>query len=479
DSIVATSASLLGTEGFSIESPSFPVTLHNGDTLRLLFKLQPLTPGAAQDSAVIVLHDHTNDSDYTRTIALSAFVPPPDHAIALSGSSFTADATAPRASLDSFVTITNSGNCDNVVIADTALAGAPGISFLAPLTLPIVLAPDSSVRIPFRIATGLDTEQRTTLTLSGQHIDTTILFSYRARSSAYTMSVSATDTVFQTRPCLPASKTYRIANTGCDSLTVDSLALLAGSQFSVSGVPAVPFTVPPGDTAPVTITFDPTANGGPSGELTIRSKQANALRSIALAGTTVGTVPTARVALQAADGTMSCTAKAGDKAAVTAVLLDAIGDTTALRTVTLTLRANRDLLTLAAVSPAPGWTLADTAFQPDGSLFIRLQYLGANGIPAGSDLVSCYFRSTLSDSAGCDIALSNVRFNDSLPNYETCALASIPMSDPVRFTTADTCGSPDLRELLEGRLALRIVSIVPNPAAVHAGTAQCTLTFEL
>ncbi len=487
DSVVATSAILAGNEGYSILGTPLPDTLARGDTLRIPFELQPKVPGPAPDFATVTLHDLRNDSDYFDTIQLGAYVLAGRHALSMSSSSFSLPAIAPCTTQDSVIILTNRG-CDDVVITDTTLAGYPGVEFVPPLVLPVTIHPDSSATISFRIVPDRDTLEGTTISFRGQNIDTSIAFSYAALPAPPTLtfsedapSATAPDSIFITRPCVPVTNSFWIANTGCADASVDSIVLAQiqnASQFSLPQLPALPTTLIPGDTLRWTVTFDPSANG--DGLASLRIGMAAMVRTLSLSGRVAGTVPTARVGIQAADGSLQSSGAAADTTSIVAVFLDGIGDTTSLSTVTITLAANWNILTPIRFSPAPGWSVVNTNTSADGSFNIQLRNNSIDAVTAGTKLlnIACYINVT--DSMTTNIALTNVRFNADDSNYESCVLASIPMSEyPVRFTETDTCGAPELREELEAKLALKIVSIQPNPAPLEGDVAKVGVTFAL
>ncbi len=481
DSVTVVSAVVLGSLGYSVIGPAFPMSLSYGDTLHVRFLLQPKQIGPAADRAILTLHDLRNDRYYTDTIALTGYVLAGRHALELNSSSFLVSTIAPCSVLDSFLVITNRG-CDNVIIEDTSLVGYLGIQLLPGFSLPLTIAPDSSIRIPFQILPNRDSLESSLLSLRGQNIDISINFTYAALPGSASLTLSVPDSVFVTRPCVPVSKTFWIANTGCEPDTLNTLALVGlpgASQFTVQNPPSLPAILSVGDTLHFIIQFDPNGNGNGLATLDIKSVGAQFSQSIALTGSVNGTVPMARIALEATDGSNQCSGMASNLTSIVAKLLDDVGDSTALSTVAITLHANWDLLTPLNFSPAPGWSVLDTSTLSNGDFQIRIHHDAAGAVPAGTALITTSFYIAVSDSTRCDIVLSNVRFNDSAANYEDCVLSSIAMPDPIHFTEMDTCGTPELRGSMGGRLALKIISVIPNPASVEGGAARMNVTFEL
>ncbi len=481
DTVIATSVALNNGTNYTVTNPSFPVAMPPGDTLHIFIALQPKENGGVTDSAIVTIHDPIADSDHLQTISLTGYVIPSSHLLALSGSAFSFNSIAPCGSLDSSFVLTNLGNCDDVILSDTTLAGDPGVTFTLPFALPLILPPDSSVRITFHVVPG-DTLASTQLALVGQNIDTLIAFSYASLPGGHALAFSVPDSVFVTRPCVPVSKTFWIANVGCNPVSVDSIllhALPVETQFTLDTLLTGLAMLAPGDTLYYTVQFDPNGSGDGVALLDVSSREVNYDRAIVLSGSIIGTVPSARIALEASGGSMQCSGAASDTTSIAAVLLDDIGDTTGLQTIALTLYTNRDLLTLAKIVPAPGWSLMDTLINPNGSMELRVRHIGGGAAQSGTEFVRCYFTIAVTDSIGCDIGMSGLRFNDTSQNYEGCVLASIAMPEPVRFTETDACGTPLLRTLLDGHIALGIISVRPNPVSLLTGSAHVDLCFQL
>ena len=481
DSVVVISATALGSTGYSASGVTFPLSLADGDTLRVPFELKPKAPGTASDAAIITLHDLRKDSVFFDTIQLSAYVIAGRHALALNSGSFSVPNIPPCGVQDSTLVISNRG-CDDVIINDTALRGYPGVVFVPPLILPMTIPPDSSIVLAFELRPNRDTLEHSTFSFGGQNIDTSLDFSYAALPAPPTLTFALPrDLDFLTRPCVPVRKSFWIFNTGCSDASVDSVVLSQlpnASQFTSEGLRPLPAVLKPGDTLAWTVTFDPTANG--DGRASLYIKGGALSHTFALTGGVVGTVPTARIELRASDGSAQCTGVAGSETSILAVLLDDIGDSTSLSTVTLSIEANWNLLTPLQFSPAPGWSVVNTNASNNGWFNIELRHDAGGAVASGTKLLEMACMISVADSAATGVELPQVQFNAGDSSYERCVLSSIPMSDtPVLFTERDTCGTPQLREGLESKLALKIVSVQPNPAPISGHAARMSISFWL
>ena len=481
DSIVATSAELWGNNGYSVVSPVFPRTLATGDTLHVYFRLNPNHTGSATDSVTVTLHNPQGDTDYLRTISLQGYVKPSPHVVQLDAVAFSFQNLPPCSSADSSFVVRNLGMCDDIVITSADVSGFSGITIDPTDTLPIVIHPGDSARIAFHIVPSPDSATHSWIALGGQYIDTIITVSYSARPGSYALALTAPDSIFNTRPCVPVIKSYTIRSVGCDSVTVDQVALLGiknQSQFQLGGLPVLPVRLASGDSLVFTVRYDPNGNGNDSAVLEVDAKQAAYSRVIGLQGIMTGTVPSARIALRSADFTQAYSALSGSVAVIKIITEDAIGDSSALSIISFKLHYNSNLLTKQSVTAPDGWTVLDQMEQSDGTLNINLLRNTTGAISAGSELAECAFLTTVGDSAGCDITMSDLRFNGDAPDYERCTLASVVVPDPVRFTITG-CGAPLIREMLDGQLSLRVISVEPNPVAINGGTSQAVIAFSL
>ncbi len=146
-----------------------------------------------------------------------------------------------------------------------------------------------------------------------------------------------------------------------------------------------------------------------------------------------------------------------------------------------------NLITKLRVNPGAGFVAG--AVQPKPG-FLSLQFLHTAGAPiaAGDLLGSVDFFVTLGDSSWTPIALANLRFNPQDSNYERCTLSAAAAEDSAYLTISNSCGSPELRQVLEtGNLAILGIrpSLVTTGASLSvdlsvriASTVHCSLFTE-
>ena len=481
DSFQVTSLKFGGDNGYSVTS-TFPSTLKGSDTLRLHFLLNPKHTGDVTDSAIITLYNPLDGKDYIRKIPLAGYVKPSLHAVGVDRTAFSFMGLLPCSNADSSILIRNLGTCDDIVITSTTVTGFPEITLDPTIVLPMVVPPGDSARIGFHIVPKSDTVCVSGIVLAGQNIDTTITVNYSAITGSRTMAVKAQDSIFATRPCKAVSKTYTIISNGCDSVTIDNIVLSGlqnQSQFEFGGLPVLPVSIAPKDSLVFSVQYDPNGNGDNTAALEVSSQQAKYSRSIPLIGSIAGTVPVARIALIAQNGSEVSSANSGLTTVMTIATEDGIGDSSGLNAISFKLHYNPNLLTKQNVVAPIGWTVLDQTEQSDGILDVKLHRDVSGTIPAGSELAECTFLAMVGDSTGCDITMSDLRFNDTEPDYERCVLSEISMPDHVRFTIADDCGTPILRSMMGGQLAFRVISTVPNPVSANSSNSEAAITFSL
>ncbi len=483
DSIVAISTLLADTNNFVILSPNFPQKIGSHDTLHVKFRLKPRSSGELHDSATILVHNPVDGKDYPRTIALSGYVQPIVHLLAVDTTFIRLTSLPPCGSADSSVLLRNLGTCDDIVINKNSIGGYAGISFTSPLSLPDTLHPGDSVRVYFHIAPNEDSLEQSQIRFTGLNIDTSIALTYATRPGAHALAFSKPDSVFQTRPCQSVTKTYWITDTGCGSLLVDSIALSAlagGTQFQLVALQKLPAVLQPRDTLRFTVQYDPNVAGDPANAiLSVLSGQVHFARNIQLAGNVSGTIPTARIGIATHDLTQSMSSRAGVPVSVKVLMLDAVGDSSALQTVTLDLQYNWNLLTMSTITVAPGWSIVDSVEKAGGMLHLKLRHDLGGAVADSIVLAEIFYKTTIGDSIATDIAMTNLLLNDVDANYARCTLTSFATPRIVRYTTNDTCGNGYERDWINNNLILDVISLRPNPALKQNSGAHATLTLAL
>lgn len=266
--LTISAASATGS-GFTISSPSFPVTLNQGQTATLVVQFDPTTAGAATGAVTLA----------TNTSAGSA-------AIALSGTGATSAALNALTCSSSSITGAASDSC---TVSLTAAAGAGGMSITLSSSSTSLAAP-ASVLVPAgassagfsATASAVTTAQTATLTAQAGGVTKTYAISMSAGTPGLTLG-SATLSFGNVNLNSPATQSVLLTSSGTAPLTISS-DNVTGSGFSISGL-SFPLTLNPGATATLNVQFDPTTAGSAAGAATVTTNASPATASIALNGT--------------------------------------------------------------------------------------------------------------------------------------------------------------------------------------------------
>jgi Abnormal spindle-like microcephaly-assoc'd, ASPM-SPD-2-Hydin/Protein of unknown function (DUF1573) len=182
------------------------------------------------------------------------------------------------------VTLHNGGNStlsfSNIVVsgAGVSINGLTTTSTIAAggsLTFNAVFAPTTAGAVSGSIQ----------LTTNGTPSPLTINTTGTGVAAAQTLSASPASLSFGTQALnTPATQTSTLTNTGNANVTISGLTT-TGAGFSASGVTNGTMLTP-GQTATVTVTFDPTTSGAVSGaKVTVTSNASNSPTTITLSGT--------------------------------------------------------------------------------------------------------------------------------------------------------------------------------------------------
>jgi hypothetical protein len=251
---VTVSAETLAGSGFSISNDVLPVTLNPNQTATLTVHFDPTTAEAAAGQLTLT----SNSSSGTSTVVtLSGTGVPVLSALSCTSGSFTGSGTdsctvtlnAAAATGGFTVSLASNNSTVTVPASVTVAAGATTAAFTATV---------SSVTIA----------QTVTLTASAGSVSKTFALSLGA--AVPTISVNATTIAFGDVDLnSPATQSLTLSSTGTAAVTVSAVTL-TGTGFTVSGA-TFPLTLNPGQTATLSIEFDPTAAGAVSGSLTLTS----------------------------------------------------------------------------------------------------------------------------------------------------------------------------------------------------------------
>jgi Abnormal spindle-like microcephaly-assoc'd, ASPM-SPD-2-Hydin len=276
--------SVTGT-GFGDSGVGFPVTLNPGQTATLTISFDPATAGSFAGSIAI------SSNAATATISLSgtgqAPVTPTLSALSCSGGSLTGAGTVACT-----VTLTSAATSATAV---NLVSGSSAVTLPASVTI----AAGATSASFTAAASAVTTNQTATLTATAGGISKTFPLTLNAATSA--LSLSSTSVAFGTDALNTAiTKTVTLTSSGTVALTING-ATVSGTGFGDSGI-SFPVTLNPGQTATLTISFDPSTAGAFTGSVAI-SSNATGTATISLSGT--GQAPATLSALTCSSGSLT------------------------------------------------------------------------------------------------------------------------------------------------------------------------------
>jgi hypothetical protein len=268
--VTINSASITGT-GFTVSTPTLPVTLSPGNSATLTVKFDPAVAGAETGQLTIV-GDASSGNSLVNLTATGVPV--------LTGVSCTGG------------TITGSGtDACSVTLNSAAATGGFAVGLASNNT---AVSVPSSVTVAAGSATGsftatgssVSSAQSATLTATAGSVNKT--FALTLNPGTPTLALSATSLSFGSVSIgTAATQTLTLTSTGSAPVTVTS-ATVTGSGFTISGI-TLPLTLSSSSpTAKLTVQFDPSSSGAVSGQIALSSNSSSgATTSVGLSGTGV------------------------------------------------------------------------------------------------------------------------------------------------------------------------------------------------
>jgi hypothetical protein len=165
------------------------------------------------------------------------------------------------------VTLKNSGSSDvNISQLNVSGAGFSVSGVAVPFTLPA--GQSAALQATFAPAAAGAATGSVTIASDAQTTSSSVALSGTGVNATYTMLLNPTSVAFgNLNVGSTAKQTVQLSNTGNTSFTVTQLAA-AGTGVSVSGL-AVPATIAPSQSVPLTVSFAPTTGGAVAGSVTV------------------------------------------------------------------------------------------------------------------------------------------------------------------------------------------------------------------
>jgi Abnormal spindle-like microcephaly-assoc'd, ASPM-SPD-2-Hydin len=271
-----TAATISGT-GFTM-SLTAPTSINAGATTQFTVTYAPTTEGSATGSILIT----SNASATPATISLSGTAMQAQVSASPTSVAFSTVVVGNNGSQS--VKLTNNGNAA-LTFSNIAVSGA-GMSITG-LTTSSTIAAGSSLTFNAVFApTGAGAVNGSIqLTTNGTPSSMTINLTGTGMVSAQTLSASPTSLSFGTQTVsTSSSQTSTLTNTGNANVTISGITT-TGAGFSASGV-TNGMILTPGQTATLTVTFDPTTAGAVTGaSVSVASNATNTPTTVSLSGT--------------------------------------------------------------------------------------------------------------------------------------------------------------------------------------------------
>jgi hypothetical protein len=256
------------------------LTLNPGQKATLSVHFEPTAIGAVTGQLSITSNDNWGD---------------PTAVVNLSGTGATATTAVLSALSCSSASMTGSGTDACKVTLDAAApTGGLNVNLASsnaavkvPATV-TVAANATSATFTATVA-SVTSAQKVTLTASAGGVSETFALQLNVGASVPTLSVNATSIAFGSVGLYePATQPLTLTSSGSAAVTI-STATLTGTGFTMSGV-TFPVTLNPGQSATLTVEFDPTTAGAVTGKLTLTSNSSSgSTTTVSLSGT--GTAP--------------------------------------------------------------------------------------------------------------------------------------------------------------------------------------------
>lgn len=260
--------------GFSSTGTTLPLTLNPGQTATLNIQFDPTVAGSVTGQVAIASNSSTGA---TTLIALSGAGVSPTVTAALS--SFACASTSLTGTTSDICTVGLNGPAPSTGFAVSLASSSASVSVPASLVVPANATSASFTAS----ATSVTTTQTVTLQASAGGVTQSVALQLNA--AAPVLTVNATSISFgSVNLNTPSTQSVTLSSTGSQAVTVSG-ASVSGTGFSLTGG-TFPITLNPGQSATLSVQFDPTTAGAATGQLTITSNSSTASTAlVTLSGT--------------------------------------------------------------------------------------------------------------------------------------------------------------------------------------------------
>jgi len=457
---------------FTLQSPATGTLIAAGDSVGVIVCVNPPPTGTLSDAIVFQITDPNGAVGIPDTLFLTAVLTPP--APSYTVTQLATATICDTDTLDEQFTFTNTGTCYTYVI--TGANTRNGEVSITPQTARVAEGKTQTFTVHF--APG---------GVPGNLIDSILLVDSAGNSIEvpYDITVNTcngqtpvltlhdTNTDFITSNCTALTRTFAIAASS-GTVTVTTVTLTSGTQFTETLSKSLPYTVSTTDTLYVTITYSPDASGPNVATLTVGN-----LPPLNLTGSVVGTLFTAKFGIS----TTSPLQDSPNVALNFTISLDSlIPDDLGMTNLTIVVNEPGGLLTMlpTSVTGVGSWQ-ADPSQPPSESApwTIHLKYTGSTApgqMIAGGPVATfkAYTAIGKVNTTSVSIGAPDI-FNDT--NFARCKMSAESDGSSIPFQILLSCSDSIIVKELQGNLetALPSIEIVPNPA--HKDGSAATVHF--
>jgi hypothetical protein len=255
--------------GFTLASGTFPMTLNPGQTAALSVQFDPSAEGAATGQLTLTSNSSANSS---AVVALSGTGQPQLIGLTCANASIGGTGT-------DLCTETLSGPALAPGFRVALSSNNPAVT-----TGPAALVQTNSTTAQFTVnVTPVPAAETAILTATAGSVTET--FTLALTVPVPVLSTSVASVAFGNVPVnTPATQTVTLSSTGTAALTISGATVTGSGFILASGT--FPMTLNPGQTAALSVQYDPSAEGAATGQLTLTSNSSgNSSTVVALSGT--------------------------------------------------------------------------------------------------------------------------------------------------------------------------------------------------
>ena len=414
-------------------TPSIGTSIAPGDSIEARVRLKPRTPGDKFDSVTFLFEDSSH-AVQSLTVGLHGYVIADVPRITMSDTSIAMMSLDPCSDHDTSVTIKNVSQCDSITIQRADVTGSNWFSSDTK-SLPIIIGPNDSARIPIHIQTNSDSTGAASIHIFGTGMDTTLALAAKtAPIVGDEVLATNTGTVFHAKLCSSDMKHFVLQNRTCGPLVIDDLRLTDSIAFGIVSPPAIPLTIPPHGSIQFDILFNADDTTARNASLHYSTSDGKMNRFIPIASLTTTRPQVARLSIISTNGTHTVSRLPGDSLSLAIISDNDVPDSLGLTAVESRLTYDHDLLTLKSATATTGWSNP-----APGTDDIRVVSTTNHALTQSAPIAILQFATTFAEPRSTQVEIINPSLNDSDATFAKCVLTA-SASDSVVVSIAPFCG---------------------------------------